>query len=120
MSDVSISVKNYKGNEVGPFEANTKPLETTTLGINFDKKNDFSVPLQLKGKGADGQEVNGPVIYLRPDQIDSLRLSSLGGGRQAELDEIMGNPSKAGISAVVDGVAYKISNADIQNLHGTL
>lgn len=115
MSDVNLSVRNFKGNETN-FDANSEPLKTKTLGINWSSKNDFTVPLQLKDK--DGNP--GPKIFLQPDQVDAIRLTALGGGRQQMLDEAMGEVSKAGISATVNGVTYKISNEDIQNLHGTL
>src|SRR5688500_16718918 len=116
MSDASLNISSFKGN-VSSFEANSAPLATKTLGLlNFDKSNDFSKPLQLKN--ADGSY--GPNIYLRPDQIDAIRMQSLGGGRAAQLAEAMGEQSKAGITATVNGQTYKISNADIQALHGTL
>lgn len=44
-------------------DANTTREETTTLGINLSRANDFTVPVKM---------ADGTTIFLRPDSSDEL------------------------------------------------
>lgn len=96
MGDLSLTVNNAgRINPTRNFEANSAPLETTTLGINFDKGNDFSKELQI-GK-------DGPKIYVTPDQAFALKVSL----RNAEVDEAMSGGKN--VSVVINGQTFTAS-----------
>jgi hypothetical protein len=105
MSDASLSVTTPSGS-VHTFEANSKPLETTTAWINFDKSNDFSVPFQVP---------DGPKIFLRPDQVDAMRMSALGASRADQMAEAMGEGKKTSVSISVGGQTYNVNAQEIQS-----
>jgi hypothetical protein len=103
MSDASLSITNNRTQRTKTFEANSTRLETTTLGINFDKSNDYSVPLNV---------CQGVTIYLRPDQVDAIRMSALGAGRP-EFDSEGNERPRTGISVSVGGRTYNVPAAEI-------
>ncbi|MBF2053354.1 MAG: hypothetical protein IGS03_07795 [Candidatus Sericytochromatia bacterium] len=70
MTDTSLSIQGPRSSQT--FEANSTPLATKTMGINFSEGNDFSVPMQIP---------DGPEIYLRPDQIDGIKMWLAGASR---------------------------------------
>lgn len=45
-------------------DANTANMVTTTLGVNLDSGNDFTIPVQM---------TNGQTIHLRPDTAEELK-----------------------------------------------
>ena len=98
MSDASISIKTNLGNRT--YEANSQPLETKTLGmINLSDNNDFSVPFQIP---------DGPKVYFRPDQVDAIRMASMGNRIQQAMGE------DPGVTISVNGTAYALSGQDLQ------
>lgn len=101
MSDASLSITNSLTMRTRTFEANSAPLETTTLGINFSSSNDFNVKLQIP---------NGPAVYLMPEQVDAIRLAA-SGARDIE---------DANIQVSVGGRSYPVPQATIQQLQGNL
>lgn len=82
MGNLKVNVGNLGPAGVGSrsFEANTKPLETSTLGINLDASNDFSVPLRF-GQGAEAK-----TVYLRPDQVDGIKMALAGASRNEAIN----------------------------------
>lgn len=70
MTDASLSIQSSRSSQT--FEANSTPLATKTMGINFSDGNDFSVPMQIP---------DGPQIFLRPDQIDGIKMWLAGASR---------------------------------------
>lgn len=98
MSDGSISINTRIGTKT--YEANSKPLETKTLGLlNLDDSNDFSVPFQIP---------DGPKVYFRPDQVDAIRMASMGNRLQQAMGE------DPGVTITVNGKSYSISGQDLQ------
>lgn len=95
MSDASISIQGPRNSQA--FEANSTPLKTTTLGINFSSDNDFSVPMQIP---------NGPEIYLRPDQVDAIKFRIAASRNSFD--------SETPISIHVNGQAHHLTTQEAQ------
>lgn len=104
MSDASLRITNNRTNETRTFDANSRRLETTTGPINFSERNDYSVPLNVG---------EGTTIYLRPDQVDAIRMSTLGAGRP-DFDSEGNERQRTGISVSVGGRTYNVSAEEVQ------
>jgi len=116
MPNVNVNIGNVgpSGNATRTIEANTQPLKTTTLGINFDKSNDFTVPLAFK---------DGPTVYLRPDQVDAMKMALASATRNEELGNAINGSNNQSISVVVNGQTHTMSARDMQSQlsgHGAL
>lgn len=114
--DLKIGNVGITGNATKTFEANSKPLETTTLGINFDDSNDFSVPLKFGGD-------DGPTVYVTPDEVDAMKMTLVSATKNEDMGNILGNNTNPSVSVVVNGQSYTMSARDLQNQlsgHGML
>lgn len=105
MGNLKVNIGNLgaAGTASRTFEANAKPLETTTAYVNFDKSNDFSVPLKF-GKGDDSK-----TVYLRPDQVDAMKMALAGASRN---DAINGGGNS--VTMNINGENYSMTAAEMQ------
>ncbi|PIQ28831.1 hypothetical protein COW36_09740 [bacterium (Candidatus Blackallbacteria) CG17_big_fil_post_rev_8_21_14_2_50_48_46] len=116
MGNLNVKIGNVGnlGNATKTYEANSAPLETKTLGINGDKSNDFSVPLKF------GDE--GPTVYLRPDQVDAMKMALASATKNEDMGNLFGNGGPS-VSVSVNGQAYTMSAREMQaqlSGHGAL
>jgi len=105
MGDGNLTIRNLGPAATGTrdFEANSKPLETTTMGINFDKSNDYKVPLKFGGE-------NGQTVFLRPDQVDAMKMALAGATRNEAIME--NGPS---VSVSVNGKTLTMTAQEMQS-----
>lgn len=105
MGNLQVTVGNLGPAGVGErrFEANSQPLNTTTLGVNLDKSNDFSVPVTFRN----GEESTR--VYLKPDQVDAIKMALAGASR----NEVI-NGGNASVSVNVNGQVLTMSASDLQ------
>jgi hypothetical protein len=97
--NVKISNLGLNGRLSRNFEANPKPLETTTLGLNLSKDNDYNVPLRF-GSG-------GPTVFLRPNQVDAM-IVALNARKQGDMmGEISGETGS--VSVKINGQTHTMS-----------
>lgn len=117
MGNLNVRIGNVGplGNASRTFEANTTPLETKTFGIiNGDKSNDFSVPLRF------GEQ--GPTVYMRPDQVDAIKMVLASATKNEDMGNIFGNGGPS-VSVSINGQTYTMSARDMQSQlsgHGAL
>lgn len=100
MGDLKLTVSNAGAvNPVRSFEANSAPLETTTMGFNFSEANDFSKELQI-GK-------DGPKVYVTPEQKFALNIAL----RNAEMHGLQ----EQNVSVVIDGKTHTTTASFLRN-----
>jgi len=106
MGDASLSITNSRSGATSTFEANSSALETTTLGFNFSSANDYSVPLNVGDR----------TVYLRPDQIDAIRMATSGAGSRGDINMETGEPiPQSTVTISVDGYSYHLNTQDVHN-----
>lgn len=106
MGNLNVRIGNLgiTGADSRNFQANATPLETKSLNLfNFDKTNDYSVPLRFSGK--DGEAVT---VYMRPDQVDAMKMALAGASRNEMLTD---TPS---VSVTINGQTYTMSAREAQ------
>lgn len=107
MGDMNLRISNVgMANATKEFEANSQPLETTTLGFNLDESNDFSVPVNF------GE--NGPTVYLTPDSVDAMKMALASATKNEAMGNLFGGGGNS-VSVVVNGQTHSISARDLQN-----
>lgn len=110
MGDASLSITNSRTGATKNFEANSKEAVNKSVWQKIfgnDRSDDYNVPLNVGGDRT---------IYLRPDQVDAIRMAAIGGGTRADIDMETGERKAQGtITVTVGGESFNLNTQDVIN-----